>query len=84
LLDLVLHVPTNSLGHVPCAVVRAARPATPAREYFIVLVVVAGVGIGYWWCREGCCVVFTVEALGVAGRRAAQTLAVVVAMLLPK
>jgi hypothetical protein len=36
LLDLVLHVPTISLGQVPWAAVRAARPARPAREYFMV------------------------------------------------
>lgn len=36
MLDLVLHVPTISLGQVPCAVAKAARPARPAREYFMV------------------------------------------------
>ena len=35
-MDLVLHVPTISLGQVPCAVAKAARPARPAREYFMV------------------------------------------------
>lgn len=44
LLDLVLHVPTISLGHVPWAAVRAARPATPAREYFMVDAVVVRLG----------------------------------------
>jgi hypothetical protein len=38
LLDLVLHVPTISLGQVPCAVAKAARPARPAREYFMMCV----------------------------------------------
>ena len=41
LLDLVLHVPTISLGQVPCAVAKAARPARPAREYFMVFVATA-------------------------------------------
>jgi hypothetical protein len=37
LLDFVLHVPTMSAGQVPCADARAARPARPAREYFMLL-----------------------------------------------
>lgn len=41
--DLVLHVPTISAGQVPWAAASAARPATPAREYFMMIVRVAGV-----------------------------------------
>jgi len=40
---LVLHVPTISLGQVPWAAASAARPATPAREYFMMVVSVAEV-----------------------------------------
>ena len=36
LFDFVLHVPTKSAGHVPCADASAARPARPATEYFMV------------------------------------------------
>lgn len=43
LFDLVLHVPTISLGQVPWAAASAARPATPAREYFMMVVRVGGV-----------------------------------------
>lgn len=42
LFDLVLHVPTISAGQVPWAAASAARPATPAREYFMMVVRVAG------------------------------------------
>jgi hypothetical protein len=83
LLDLVLHVPTNSLGHVPCAVVRAARPATPAREYFMIFVVIAGIGLRCWWCMKGCCLVFASWKRW-AWQAGGTNAGVVVAILLPK
>ena len=49
LLDLVLHVPTISLGQVPCAVAKAARPARPAKEYFMVFVIATAM---IEWCSR--------------------------------
>lgn len=48
LLDLVLHVPTRSLGQVPWAVAKAARPAKPAMEYFMMIVSVAEVVVSWY------------------------------------
>ena len=56
LFDLVLHVPTISAGQVPWAAASAARPATPAREYFMMIVRVAGVVKSCSWAVSfGCC-----------------------------
>ena len=49
MLDLVLHVPTISLGQVPCAVAKAARPARPAKEYFMVSVIATAM---IEWCSR--------------------------------
>jgi hypothetical protein len=61
-----------SLGQVPCAVAKAARPARPAREYFIMFVVATAMiercsrlGYGMVVCV---CLSVKVGALGVAGR----------------
>lgn len=56
LFDLVLHVPTISAGQVPWAAASAARLATPAREYFMMIVRVAGVVNAWSWAVSfGCC-----------------------------
>ena len=69
-MDLVLHVPTISLGQVPCAVAKAARPARPAREYFMMFCCDCEDGKKQLLCRVWCgtadwCLSVTVRALGV-------------------